>query len=208
MKKTGTVVRWDSARAFGFIRGAQPGADLFFHVRDVRGAASNFLREGLEVEFDEIHAGRKGPRAVAVYLLSNAGSRGAVPARDARARSAHLAPSSGAALALPLMLAYAGALVWGVMVHRVPWWALALSPVLSLLTFFAYWQDKWAAGAGKWRIKEDTLHVWSLAGGWPGAWFAQQVLRHKSRKESFREGYWMTVLLHCGAMAAWLYAAR
>jgi uncharacterized membrane protein YsdA (DUF1294 family) len=43
------------------------------------------------------------------------------------------------------------------------------------------------AGVGKWRIKEDTLHVWSLAGGWPGAWFAQQVLRHKSRKESFRQ---------------------
>jgi uncharacterized membrane protein YsdA (DUF1294 family) len=158
MKKTGTVVRWDGARGFGFIRGAQPG-----------------------------------------------GSRGAAPARDARARSAHRPPRSGAAFALPLMLAYAGALVWGVMVHRVPWWALALSPVLSLLTFFAYWQDKWAAGAGKWRIKEDTLHVWSLAGGWPGAWFAQQVLRHKSRKESFREGYWATVLVHCGAMAAWLW---
>ena len=35
MNKQGTVVRWDDARGFGFIRrtGAQ---DIFFHVRDFR----------------------------------------------------------------------------------------------------------------------------------------------------------------------------
>jgi uncharacterized membrane protein YsdA (DUF1294 family) len=66
-----------------------------------------------------------------------------------------------------------------------------------------------AAQQGRWRIREDTLHFWSLAGGWAGAWFAQQVLRHKSRKASFLASYWGTVVLHCAALAGWLgWSAR
>jgi len=41
-------------------------------------------------------------------------------------------------------------------------------------------------------------------GGWPGAWLAHRVLRHKSRKTSFRTVYWATVTLHCGAVLAWV----
>jgi uncharacterized membrane protein YsdA (DUF1294 family) len=110
----------------------------------------------------------------------------------------------GAALAVPLMLAYAAAIGWGVWAGRLPQWVLAAVPLISLLTFFAYWQDKYAAQQRRWRIPEKTLHLWSLAGGWPGAWLAQQVLRHKSRKTSFQNTYWTTVVLHGAALAGWL----
>jgi uncharacterized membrane protein YsdA (DUF1294 family) len=36
----------------------------------------------------------------------------------------------------------------------------------------------------------------ALAGGWPGALLAQQVLRHKSTKREFRQVFWATVLLN------------
>lgn len=98
------------------------------------------------------------------------------------------------------MVAYGSALTWLVWHRQVTWWVLPASVLLNLATFFAYWHDKYAAQNGHWRIKEDTLHLWSLAGGWGGAWVAQQVLRHKSVKASFRGTYWSTVTIHCAAV--------
>lgn len=66
---------------------------------------------------------------------------------------------------------------------------LPVSVFLNLATFFAYWQDKYAAQQRRWRVTEEMLHLWCLADGWRGAWFAQQVLRHKSVKASFRNAY-------------------
>jgi uncharacterized membrane protein YsdA (DUF1294 family) len=107
------------------------------------------------------------------------------------------------------MAAYAAGLSWLVWQGPLPWWILAASLVLNLGTFFAYWQDKYAAQQRGWRVPEDTLHLWSLAGGWGGAWFAQQILRHKSSKASFRAAYWVTVLVHCAAVAgAWWVVLR
>ncbi|MDF2464143.1 MAG: colD-shock DNA-binding protein [Ramlibacter sp.] len=113
------------------------------------------------------------------------------------------------------MATYVTVLVWSVWAKNLPWWVLPASFAINLFTFFAYWQDKWAAGQGNWRISESTLHLWSLAGGWPGAWFAQQVLRHKSSKPSFRETYWATVVLNLAALGAsiwwlpgWLVSQR
>jgi uncharacterized membrane protein YsdA (DUF1294 family) len=67
-----------------------------------------------------------------------------------------------------------------------------------------YALDKSAAKNGAWRTQESTLHLLSLAGGWPGALIAQQKLRHKSKKQTFRAVFWVTVLLNCGAFA-WLF---
>lgn len=98
------------------------------------------------------------------------------------------------------MVIYVAALTWLVWRQHLPWWVLAASVSLNLATFFTYWQDKDAAQQRRWRTQEDTLHFLSLAGGWAGAWLAQQALRHKSAKASFRSAYWGTVVLHC-AMA-------
>jgi uncharacterized membrane protein YsdA (DUF1294 family) len=101
-------------------------------------------------------------------------------------------------------------LSWLVLQRQLPWWVLPASALLNLATFFAYWQDKHAAQNGRWRIAEQTLHLWSLAGGWGGAWLAQEVLRHKSAKESFRAVYWVTVVGHCAAAVGgwWWLRAR
>jgi uncharacterized membrane protein YsdA (DUF1294 family) len=103
------------------------------------------------------------------------------------------------------MAAYVCVLVWSVWTRRLPWWVLPVFFALNFAAFIAYWVDKWAAGQGGWRIRESTPHSWGLAGGWPGGWFAQQVLRHKSSKQSFREVYWATVILNCAALAALLW---
>jgi len=212
MQKQGTVVKWDDARGFGFIRSAGSNGDVFFHVRDFRGARGSVPRQGLSVTFEEIHVGGKGPRAMAVQPAGEPAAahsdggrpRARQPARS-RGHRGDAASGSGAAFVLPLMAAYGAAIAWAVWTRLLPWWVLPAWGLLNLLTFFAYWQDKYAAGKGNWRISESTLHFWSLAGGWPGAWFAQQLLRHKSRKQEFRVVYWATVTLHCAAVGTWFY---
>ena len=212
MRKEGTIVRWDDAKGFGFIRSGSVTQDVFVHVRDYRSHGGQAPREGLRVTFEDVHVGGKGPRAVAVQPIgplpaSNPQSRGTrvqAPGRENRAHQRGQAPNSGAWLALPLMFAYGLAVAWLVWQKQLPWWVLPASLLLNLVTFFAYWQDKYAAQQGRWRISESTLHCWSLAGGWGGAWFAQQILRHKTSKTSFRITYWATVVVHCAlAVGTW-----
>jgi len=89
---------------------------------------------------------------------------------------------------------------------NLPWSVLALHALLGTGTYLAYYLDKEAARSAAWRIPEKTLHLLALAGGWPGALIAQQLLRHKTRKLSFQLVFWSTVLLN-GALLAWLSSA-
>jgi uncharacterized membrane protein YsdA (DUF1294 family) len=70
----------------------------------------------------------------------------------------------------------------------------------SLINFIAYAFDKSKAQRGAWRIKESTLHFFSLVGGWPGAAIAQQLLRHKSQKREFRFIFWFTVMANISCL--------
>ncbi len=76
---------------------------------------------------------------------------------------------------------------------------------LGVVTFLFYRQDKLAAERGDWRTPENTLHLLSLLGGWPGAWLAQVYLRHKSQKTKFRVVYYVTVIAN---LALLVYAAK
>lgn len=77
--------------------------------------------------------------------------------------------------------------------------------LVSLVTFILYAVDKSAAQKGSWRIQESTLHFFSLAGGWLGAMIAQQIFRHKSKKQPFRAVFWATVILNISVFV-WLVA--
>ena len=59
------------------------------------------------------------------------------------------------------------------------------SLIASLYTFFAFARDKRAARRHRRRTPERHLHVLELIGGFPGAWLAILLLRHKSSKPSF-----------------------
>jgi len=221
MRKQGTIARWDAGRGFGFIRGQTAGADVFFHLRDLRGGLQP--REGMAVSFEEIHVGGKGARAMAVEAMdagpdpakdrasSRSPARSRPENRDAvrrmrpRRRTAAQAPGPGFGSLLIVGTAYGGLLLWAVWQSLLPWWVLPASFVLSLLTFWMYWVDKRAAQTGQWRTPESTLQLLALAGGWPGAWLAQLALRHKSSKLSFRLVYWLMVLAHGFFLGAWLF---
>lgn len=99
---------------------------------------------------------------------------------------------AAAALAVIALLAAADLLPW-----PLAW----LSLIASAMTVLLYWRDKRAAMRRGWRTPENTLHLWALAGGWPGALWAQQRFRHKSGKREFRRVFWLTVALHLAGLA-------
>ena len=104
------------------------------------------------------------------------------------------------ALAIPAFLAIYAVIATN---YRVsPWFALVYV-VLSAACLMVYAFDKSAAVSGRWRSSEQSLLALGLLGGWPGGLLAQQLLRHKSSKASFREAFWGTVVLNVGAFVAY-----
>ena len=67
---------------------------------------------------------------------------------------------------------------------------------INALTFFLYWQDKRAARrGGAMRTPEYVLLLAGFMGGTPAAIFAQQRLRHKTRKASFQFKFWALTVI-------------
>ena len=81
---------------------------------------------------------------------------------------------------------------------------------LSAFAFLSYRSDKRSAQSGEWRVPETTLHLIALSGGWPGAFLAQRIFRHKTAKLSFQIVFWIIVLIHqltaIDSLMDWRYA--
>lgn len=104
----------------------------------------------------------------------------------------------------PLILFFGG-LSWASGEGLLPRSMWGLFSMLSLISFLAYYADKRAAQHGRSRVPEQTLHLLALAGGWPGALLAQQILHHKTKKQPFRFIFWMTVALNSAALGFYLF---
>lgn len=103
-------------------------------------------------------------------------------------------------LAIPgFVLVYLGVSV----AARVPAWIALLYLAMSVVCLLAYAIDKSAAVAGRGRLSEQSLLMLGLVGGWPGGLLAQQLLRHKSSKASFRRAFWGTVALNVAGFAGY-----
>lgn len=100
-----------------------------------------------------------------------------------------------------MLAVFAALLAVALVVGVLPWWLGAWYAAWSLVSFGAYAFDKAAARRGAARVAEQTLHLVDLAGGWPGALVAQQLLRHKTRKRSFRRVFWAGVVLNVLVLA-------
>jgi uncharacterized membrane protein YsdA (DUF1294 family) len=67
----------------------------------------------------------------------------------------------------------------------LPWLYLAVAAI-NALTFALFWLDKRRARRGRRRLPESTL-LWAVfATGLAGGWAAMTLLRHKTRKTSFK----------------------
>ena len=193
MRFTGTLKTWNDDRGFGFVQPAQGGQEIFVHIKAFpSGAGRPSAGQVLTFEVETDSDGKKKARAVQY------------PPREKRFQKPRTeSPAPWTLLRVLAIPAFVG--IYAYVVFR---WGFS-APILfayvglSLAAFLAYAFDKSAAVSGRWRTAEQTLHLFSLAGGWPGALIAQQLLRHKTSKQSFVFVFWLTVLLNIGAFVAW-----
>ncbi|WP_454716122.1 DUF1294 domain-containing protein [Caulobacter segnis] len=74
--------------------------------------------------------------------------------------------------------------------------------VANVLTFAVFASDKRRAMAGDRRVPERNLLQLVAVGGTVGALAAQQILRHKTKKEPFRSLLWLIAVLQI-ALGIW-----
>lgn len=195
MRYQGKLVDWNDAKGFGFVLPNAGGMTFFVHMNDFanrqRRPAINDL---ITFEVGRDKSGRNC--AINVALVPTPQQR---IQREQRAQQRAGAQTSAYYLAGFWILLLCAATV----ARLLPWQFTLAGFALSVITYGVYSSDKQAAESGQRRTPENTLHLLGLLGGWPGAAIAQQRLRHKTAKPSFRSVYWLTVLANC-AIVIWL----
>lgn len=192
MRTEGKITIWNDEKGFGFITPSTGGKQVFVHIKAF--SIRNRRPKINQIVTYALSSDEKGRPCATKATL--AGDQLQIPTKQSTI------PSLVIAATLFLLI-----VTVSVLTTWLPPLVLAIYIGVSLLTFIIYAADKSAAKKGAWRTQESTLHLLSLAGGWPGALIAQQTLRHKSKKQSFQAVFWLTVLMNCGAFV-WLFTPQ
>jgi uncharacterized membrane protein YsdA (DUF1294 family)/cold shock CspA family protein len=177
------VTTWNDDRGFGFLKPDDGGHDVFLHFTAVaRGSRRPYQGQLLSYDIETDDQGK----AHAVRAESDDPTERAEPTP---------APTS-AVIGISAISAFVAIYLVARWRWEAPLSVVAYYLALSVLTFAIYYVDKRAAQRGGWRTPENTLLLVGLIGGWPGAVVAQQLLRHKTKKLSFRTRFWVSVGLN------------
>jgi uncharacterized membrane protein YsdA (DUF1294 family)/cold shock CspA family protein len=193
LRQKGKIQSWNDPKGFGFIEPIDGGKNVFLHISSF----SNRARRpeiGQMVTYAPSTDAQGRPRAVNATLPGD---------RLSRHKKVGTAKNSGAMFAVIVAITFLLIVALGVMSGKIPAFIFLGYLLISIISFFSYVFDKAAAKKGAWRTSEGTLHLLSVLGGWPGALIAQQVLRHKSKKASFRAAFLVTVVFNLLGFA-WL----
>jgi uncharacterized membrane protein YsdA (DUF1294 family)/cold shock CspA family protein len=180
MQNQGRLTSWNDERGFGFISPDIEGERVFVHITSFRGNQRPEVNQRLMYTLSVNNKGK--PCAINVSLFGGK-------------------KITGFFSYLIVFVFFAALAILVFHFHRLPRIVFGFYAIMSFFTFTLYAKDKSAAQHGMWRISENTLHLFSLLGGWPGALIAQQILRHKSKKQPFRSIFWVTMGLNLGAFA-------
>lgn len=191
MRYQGKINNWKDGQGFGFIIPNGGGKQVFVHIKSFGKGQQRPV--GNETVTYDLQTDDKG-RANAVNV-AYVGARAQAVASAGHGNISLLA--AAAFLSLVAGMVFTG---------KLPQAVLGLYLVASMVAFVAYKFDKSAARNDRRRTPENTLHLFALIGGWPGALVAQRLLRHKTSKRSFQVTFWITVMLNCAGLG-WLLSS-
>lgn len=194
-RQTGELVQWNDERGFGFIAG-DDGQRSFVHISDI-GRIATRPRAGDRVSFTPGRGSDGRPTAKDVRIA------GANPVNLQAKRRGAAAPAApgigvrGVTAGGIVVLALADHLL-----GRAPVWLPIAYLMLGVASIVVYWFDKRAAEANRWRVTEKSLHLIDALGGIAGGLVAQQLLRHKTSKQSFIVVTVLIALVHLAVLAS------
>ena len=190
MRYVGRITEWNDDRGFGFVTPNGGGDRAFVHIKAFE-RASRRPAAGMLISYELLKDDKGRFNAKGVRFATHR------PKSVATTGSTWPRKTVGALFLVVLLL--------GWIFTKVPTIVVLAYGAMSVLAILLYGVDKSAAVNNRWRTQESTLHFVGLIGGWPGALFAQDLFRHKSKKAAFQSIFWVTVILNCAGLA-WLLA--
>ena len=187
MRLAGRITDWNDDKGFGFVAPNGGGDRAFVHVNGFQRGS----RRPASGDLISYVPARDAKGRLQARQVRHAGQRIETPRQPSRVPRAAIGVCALAAIA-------AASLFGAIPVPMAAAWFAA-----SGLAWLMYCFDKAAARRDARRTPENSLHLVSLCGGWPGALIAQQQFRHKTVKQPFQAVFWITVALNLAA-AWWL----
>ena len=179
MLSRGKITSWNDDKGYGFILPISGGKQIFIHINAFNNRTQRPIK-GQDVTYT-VESDKQGRSCVIKATLAGEAQK----------------QKPKGIFSIIISTLFLISVVISVLFTKISPTVLIVYIILSVLTYSAYASDKSAANIGTLRTPENFLHLLSLAGGWPGALIAQQRLRHKTKKESFRFIFWITVVLNC-----------
>jgi uncharacterized membrane protein YsdA (DUF1294 family)/cold shock CspA family protein len=186
----GKLTKWNDDRGFGFIQPVDSSQEVFLHIDELKDATRR--PQVNDIIYYDVVAEKDGKfRANNAFIL---GAR-QEPASSSRFLTiGTTSPFPIQEMSLLSILPLVASIHFFAMTQNLL--PFILYPVMSVLTYVIYADDKSRANRGKWRTPEQSLHVCELAGGWLGGFVAQRRLHHKSQKKSYQVKFWTIVIIH------------
>lgn len=184
MRYQGKITSWNDDKGYGFVEPNGGGKRAFVHIKSFSKSARRPVN-GDTITYSLVHEKDGRVKADKVRFSEKRKNKKKPKSKDRK-------------LGKLIVAGFCAFLLITTISGKLPFQLLVYYAIASMITFAAYAQDKSAAQRGKWRIKETTLHILATVGGWPGAFFAQTILRHKTIKAEFLLIYWATVVVNLG----------
>jgi len=182
LRYQGKLTNWNDDKGFGFVEPNGGGDRAFVHIKSFEKRSKRPV-EGDIITYKQVQESPGKYKATNINFAL---------ARHRKAKQ----PASSGKLGSIFTIAFCIALPVLVFFELLPIEVLFLYLIASVIAFIIYAVDKSAAQNNRWRTSEDTLLLLGLVGGWPGALYAQNLLRHKSSKEEFQDMFWISVALN------------
>ncbi len=179
----GTVSYWRDDKGFGFVT-TDRAERLFFHIRDFQQAPIRRPQQGdrlsFQLGFD------KQQRSYACMLQLDELVAPLPKSNQTTATDFYQIRHQAWCFRYLFFALLLVSLLAGSFVFTVPLFYLEA----SLFTYWLYQIDKKLACSGQnSRLPEESLQMFSLIGGWPGALVAQKRLHHKVHKAPFQREF-------------------
>lgn len=189
MRHQGRLQDWNDEKGYGFVTPNGDGERAFVHIKAFEHRAQR-PSNGLLISYALSKDARGRFNATAIRESTPGKTNAPAKRVPTTARLPHVVIGTCALLGILVL--------W--LARLVPDWTLPVMGCMSAVALGFYLHDKGAAARHARRTPENTLHLISLLGGWPGALIGQGLFRHKTSKGSFQAMFWLTVAINIAAL--------